>query len=217
MVHDGRLLLVLHAPPGPDPRVREGRFFWRDVAGRWTPDGSTPAQPGVGQLLTQFENNIADLQSAEDAADTAREYFDLLNRLNPLVRTTRNLQKALQEAREAEPNDRELLLWRDRADTLVRSAELLLADANNALDFAVAQRAEEEVEANRRVATASHRLNVMAAFFLPLATLAAVLGMNLKHGLEKWDIASAPWPTFGVLAVGVVFGALLALFITRKP
>ena len=49
MHEEGHLLLVLHAPPSPDSPHREGRFFWRDHAGQWTPPGVAPSQPGVGQ------------------------------------------------------------------------------------------------------------------------------------------------------------------------
>jgi hypothetical protein len=217
MVADGHLLLVLHAPPSADSAAREGRFFWRNPDGGWTPAGKSPGQPGLGQLLDEYQRAIDALQRAEDAAQSARQYFDLLNRLNPLKRSTRNLHAALQEAREAVPEDRQLLVWRDRAYALNREAELLHEDADNALDFAVAQRAEEEVEANRRIAVASHRLNVLAALFLPLATMAALLGMNLRHGLEDWNQRFPPWPAIGVLGAGLLCGVLLTLFITRKP
>jgi hypothetical protein len=217
MSAEGHLLLVLHAPPTPDTARREGRFFWRDPSGRWTPAGASPAQPGVGELITDYQRAIDALQQSEDSATTARDYFNLLNRLTPLLRSTRNLHKALEDARSTARDDRQLLVWRDQSYALERSAELLTEDAKNALDFAVAQRAEEEVEANRRIAVASHRLNVMAALFLPLATMAAVLGMNLDHGLQAWDVTYAPLLTIGVLGTGLLCGFLLALFITREP
>jgi hypothetical protein len=217
MQADGHLLLILHGPPGADPDVREGRVYWRDPTGKWTPSGTSPAQPGVGDLLTSFEKALDQLQVAEDAAKSARDYFDLLNRLNPMVRTARNLHQALQDAREAEPNDRQVLLWRDRAYSISRSAELLHNDAKNALDFAVAQRAEEEAVSSRRVAAAAHRLNILAAFFFPLATLVAIFGMELQNGLEPWDEKYAPLPMLGILGAGLVLGCILTMFITRKP
>jgi hypothetical protein len=217
MAADGHLLLVLHAPPDPDSAVREGRFFWRDPTGRWTPSGSSPAQPGVGDLLAAYEKAIDSLQRGEDVAKSARDYFTLLNHLNPLVRAARHLHKTLQEAREAEPGDRQLILWRDRAYAIERSAELLHNDAKNALDFAVAQRAEEEAESNRRVATAAHRLNVLVAYFFPIATLAAIFGMELRNGLEPWDESHAPLPMLAILGVGLALGVVLTALITRKP
>jgi hypothetical protein len=217
MAADGHLLVILHAPPGPDPDVRSGELFWRDLTGKWTPSGKSPGAPGLGELLTRFERDLDKLQGDEDSAKSARDYFNLLNRLNPMVRTTRNLHKALQDAREAAPDDRQLLLWRDRAYAIARSAELLHNDAKNALDFAVAERAEQEAESNRRTEAAARRLNILAAFFFPLATLVAIFGMELRNGLEPWDEKYAPLPMLGILAAGLVLGAVLTLFITRKP
>ncbi len=217
MAADGHLLVVLHAPPTPDSPTRTGRFFWRDPNGKWMPSGASPSQPGVGDLLSAYEKALDALQKSEDAATNARDYFDLLNKLNPMVRTSRNLHSTLQDAREAAPDDRQLLLWRDRAYAISRSAELLHADAKNALDFAVAQRAEEEAEHSRRLAAASHRLNVLVAMFFPIATLAAIFGMELRNGLELIDERQGPLPMLAILGVGAVLGLLLTAFITRKP
>jgi hypothetical protein len=134
-----------------------------------------------------------------------------------MVRTTRNLHATLQEAREAVPGDRQLLLWRDRAYAISRSAELLHADAKNALDFAVALRAEEEAEATRRVEAAGYRLNVLAAMFFPIGALSAFFGMELNNGLAEWDAKHAPMPMLAILGVGIILGLILTAFITRKP
>jgi hypothetical protein len=115
------------------------------------------------------------------------------------------------------PDDRSLILWRDRAYVISRSAELLHNDAKNALDFAVAKRAEEEAVTSRRAATAAHRLNILAACFFPIATLAAIFGMNLNHGLGQWDRQNAPLPLIAVLAIGLALGVVLMLFTNRKP
>jgi hypothetical protein len=217
MAADGHLLLVTHAPPAADQEERDGRFFWRDDRGAWTPSGASPAQPGVGELLREYERAIDKLQEDEDRAKSAREYFSLLNRLNPMVRSARNLHQVLQEAREAAPDDRQLILWRDRAYVISRSAELLQNDAKNALDFAVAERAEQEAEATRRVETSAHRLNVLVACFFPTATLAAIFGSNLDHGLRYYDDKYGPLPLIVMLAAGFLAGIVLAMFITRKP
>lgn len=217
MQADGHLLLVLHAPPSPDSAARDGRVFWRAADGTWTPAGSAPSQPGVGGLLAQYEAEIEKLQQAEDAAFSARSYFELLNRLNPLVRSARNLHEAIQEGREAVPGDRQLLLWRDRAYAISRSAELLHNDAKNALDFAVAERAEQEAESSRRALTAAYRLNILVACFFPIATLAAIFGVNFRHGLEGYDAANAPYPLLAMLGGGLVLGLILTMFINRKP
>jgi hypothetical protein len=214
---DGHLLVVLHSPPKPDTPQREGRFYWRDPEGTWASSGGLWIDQPLGNLLTEFEHAIDLLQQAEDVAKSARDYFDLLNKLNPFVRTTRNMLSALEQARDHVRDDRQLLVWRDRAYSIARAAELLQEDGKNALDFAVAQRAEEEAEASRRVAAASHRLNVLVACFFPVATLAAILGTNMHHGLEDLDSKYAPLPLLAVLGVGLITGICLAKFITRRP
>jgi hypothetical protein len=217
MQAEGHLLLILHAPPGEEADEREGRVFWREPGGRWTPAGTSPAQRGVSDLLSEYEKSLDLLQQAEDKASTARDYFQLLNRLNPITRAARNLYQVLQDAREAKPDDRSLILWRDRAYVISRTAELLHNDAKNALDFAVAQRTEEEAASTRRVETAAHRLNVLAALFLPFAMIEAVFGTSLHHGLEALDAQHQPLVMAGVMLAGILMGVVLMLFITRKP
>jgi hypothetical protein len=41
------------------------------------------------------------------------------------------------------------------------------------------------------------------AFFFPIATLAAVMGTNLRHGLEE---LYSPYPFAGMLVIGLVAG-----------
>ena len=64
---EGHLLVILHAPPKPEETEREGRFFWRDANGQWTPPGTAPSQPGIGQLLAEYER-MSDRVVATEAA-----------------------------------------------------------------------------------------------------------------------------------------------------
>ena len=214
---DGHLLLVLHSPPTSDHEVREGRLFWRAPDGKWTPGAMRHGQSPVDELLDEYDRALDELQQALADADESRDYFDMLNRLTPLVRALRNAHRVLQDAREAVPEDRQIILLRDRAYSLARAAELLHDDAKHGLEFEMARRSEEHSAAAHRMSVSAHRLNVLVAFFFPVATLAGILGMNLRHGLEDADKASGPWPLLAVLAGGLVGGALLALFVTRKP
>lgn len=212
MVADGHLLLVLHAPPQPDQDERQGRFYWRKPDGTWTPKGMTHGQLALGELLTEYERAIDDIDHAEDVASAAAEYFAILTAINPLVRSTRNLHDALQEARQAVPKDRQLIVLRDRAYNLSRRAELLYNDAKAALDFAIAKRGEEQAAASERMAVASHRLNLLVAFFFPLATLCAIFGMELRHGLEQFE---PPGPVIAIIGAGLLLGLVLMMFMTR--
>jgi hypothetical protein len=104
---------------------------------------------------------------------------------------------------------------RDQAYDLNRRAELLHDDLKNGLDYAVARQAEQQAESTYQISVAAYRLNVLAAFFFPIATLMAVFGSNLKHGFEDWDEVNRPYLLLGVLAAGLLFGMILSLFITR--
>lgn len=212
MTAEGHLLLVLHAPPRPDQDERQGRFYWRKPDGTWTPKGMTHGQLAVGELLTEYERAIDEIDQAEDVASAAAEYFTILTALNPLARASRHLHDALQEARQAVPKDRQLIVLRDRAYNLSRRAELLYSDAKSALDFAIARRGEEQAAASERMAVASHRLNLLVAFFFPLATLCAIFGMEIRHGLDQYD---PPGPMVAIVGIGLMLGILLTLFVMR--
>src|SRR5262245_5924719 len=125
---DGHILLVLHAPPGPDDIARRGRFFWRHPEGTWR---AAPAAERVANLethLADYRGQIEQLEHAEDEARKARDYFELLDRLAPLSRSIRHMYDALQDARDAAADDRELIVARDQAYDLNRRAELLHED-----------------------------------------------------------------------------------------
>jgi Mg2+ and Co2+ transporter CorA len=153
-----------------------------------------------------------DIDEAENIISTATEYFAILSALNPLVRATRNLHEVLQEARQAVPKDRQLIVLRDRAYSLSRRAELLYNDAKNALDFAIAKRGEEQAASSEKMAVASHRLNLLVAFFFPLATLCAIFGMEIRHGLDQYE---PPGPMVAIIGIGLLMGMMLMMFMTR--
>ena len=212
MFAEGHLLLVLHAPPGPEDDERQGRFFWRKPDGTWSSDNFGGGPAALNRHLEEFASVVEALEVQDDAAKTAEDYFTVLQAIAPLHRAAGNLHQTLQEARELLPDDRDLIRYRDQAYSIQRMAELLYDGVKNGLDFAMARRAEEQAKAAHQMSVASHRLNILAAFFFPVATLMAIFGANIQHGLEE---LSPPWPMITVLAVGLGFGAVLALFISR--
>ncbi|MBX3434727.1 MAG: hypothetical protein KF847_15520 [Pirellulales bacterium] len=217
MKAEGHLLLVLHAPPTADHELREGRFFWRNPQGKWAPAAMHHGQHALDELLDEYDRVLDELQEAFQKAEAARDYFNLFTRLNPLVRSLRHAHEALQSARESTPDDRQLIVLRDRAYAMVRAAELLQDDTKFALEFEQARREEEQAASAQRMAVSAHRLNVLVACFFPVATLAAIFGMNLRHGLEEVDETSGPWPLTAIVLGALASGFLLSLFITRKP
>ncbi len=214
MYADGHLLLVLHEPPGPDDRERNARLLWRDLTGfwRWSFDGSQTNL--LKQHIVTFAQRVDQLEKQLQAADCAEDYFELLQSVAPLHRTSRNLHTTLQQARELVPNDRDIIVARDSASDLERAFELLFTDAKNGLDYTVAQKTELQSQRSYEMATSAHRLNVLAALFLPVTAIASIFGMNVKHGLEAYPNALLFW---GILATGFVSGLLLTRLISQKP
>lgn len=212
---DGHLLLVLHAPPGADEAGRRGRFFWRDPDGNWKVAPRAEPVSSLVDHLADYRATMERLEQQEEAAGTAQEYFDLLDRLTPMTRATRHLQEVLQKAREAMPGERRLIVARDDAYELARRAELLYDDARNGLEFAVARHAEAQSESSHQMSVAAYRLNVLVALFFPIATLMAIFGTSLHHGLEAWDNTHGPLILAAVTGLGLLLGVVITRIITR--
>lgn len=212
MEADEHLLLVLHDLPKPHQPERIGQLFWREPSGIWhsTIPGAGPA--GLDEHLKTFARTIDQLTEAVEASRTSEACFKVLGRLSPLARSTRNMYTALQNARKACNDDPQLLEWRDQAYTLTRRVELLQSDAQTALDYEIARQAELQAEASHQMAASAHRLNILAAFFFPLATLSAVLDTNTLHLLPG---ISQRTSLVVMLVVGLLLGSGLTYLVTR--
>jgi hypothetical protein len=202
---EGHLLLVLHKPPGPDEQKREGVLFWRTPAGEWQQNRGGPGTGGLKRHVQEYaelEERLA--KDYEEARDVSR-LFELIDALTPLARSAHNMHAALQSAREAAGNDPLLIELRDLAYETERNFALLLEDARNALQFRTARQAEEQAALGRSALAASHRLNILAALFLPLTAITSLFGMNFEAGLDR----RLPWPFWVVLAAGIVLGVFI--------
>ena len=223
MAADGHLLLVLHAPPRPHDQMRVARFFWRAPDGSWNSKEMGSGISALNRHLEEYEALITVLDRQEHEARTAEAYFDVLERLTPLHRSVRNLYRVLQEARKLCPEYHDIIDARDWAYSLERSADLLFNATKNALDFTVAKQAEQQASASHRMATAAHRLNILAAVFFPIITLTAIFGVDFVTvaailGLDLTSIAASgfiPLVFLGVVLTGLVVGGILTRFVNR--
>ena len=211
MFHEGHLLLVLHAPPKPNQNVREGRVFWRKPNGDWAAkDGGGFA--ALKKHFLEFENVLEACEQQGEVAESPREYFSAIEGLTPIQRTASNLYQVMQEARKTVSEDRSLILLRDEAYQLSRRADLEFASAKNGLEFSMAKKTEEQADATYQMSVASHRLNLLASFFFPIVTVASIFGT----GLIQVDQNDA-WATLaGLMLFGLICGAILTFFVTRK-
>lgn len=213
MSAEGHLLLVLHCPPTADQDEREGRIFWRQPDGTWNSRGARNGQRALTNHLGAYRSRMEELEDMEEQAKTADDYFAVLSESSPLYRAARNQHIALQQAREHNAKARDVINYRDQSYEIERASELMHADTKNALDFMIAQRAEEQAKSGFQMAVSSHRLNVLVAFFFPIATLSSVFGTNLLHGYET---KHAPWLFVGLLVAGLLSGLILKAIITRQ-
>ena len=214
MIADGHLLLVLHQPPRHDQNERRPAIFWRNPAGEWRASGDESGGTALESHFAEYHSRLLELDEQEVDARKAEELFTILSEVTPLHRSARHQHAALQEARDQIKEARDLIYFRDRTYEIERAAELLYTDAKNALDFSIARRAEEQAQSSYQMAVSSHRLNVLAAFFFPIATLSAMFGINMQHGFEtEW----APQPFLVTMIGGLLIGFVLMLVVIRSP
>ena len=216
MVADGHILLVLHDIPDPEtPERREAKLFWRPPDGKWL--ASTGGPPSIAPLrahVEAFVDAAARLETLGDDADSADDWFALVYASSPMHRSARNMHRALQEAREAAKLDRALIAVRDLAGDAERAFELVHDHAKEGLDYTIAKQAEQQGRDGQHMLEAAHRLNMIAAVFLPVTAVATLLGMNLKHGLEDFP---APWTFWITLALTFVLGLWIKASMPRPP
>jgi len=214
MLVDGHVLLVLHKVPDVSDLDRFGRFFWREPDGTWHANGEGTGIDKLARHVATYEDAIRGLENKEEAARNASDYFAILKHIVPLRRASRLLHVALQQVREYVPDDHDLIRCRDEAGSVERSAELVAAEAQSGLEYAMALQAERQADHSRAMAISSHRLNRLVAIFFPIATVATVFGANLKFGFEE---AYFPVPFWVMVGSTILLGLILNMVMMSKP
>ena len=208
---EGHLLLLLHqVPREEDDEVRSAMVVWRDAAGDWKSAPGAGGLAGLESLLSSYRTTIHDLDEAVESAKSAREYFGVMRKMHPLQRATRNMFETIQSVRQALPDDTRIINARDQAADLERAIELVAADAKAGMDFTLAESANQQAISSEVANQEARRLNRMAAFFFPLATLVAVFGMNPPENICQ---SSGFW---AVLAAGIVLGFVVNGLVSLK-
>ena len=208
MLHEGHLLLVLHDLPGSAETARRASFYWRAPDGAWKSAGAA-SKGGVVALRAHVEGFTTAAQALEERvekASRAAEYFTVLQDVAPMLRAARNMHKTLQDARDGCPDDKDLITIRDQAYENERTLDLIQADAKNGLEFTIAKRAEEQAELSDQISRSGHRLNLLAALFLPITALGGILSINLEHGFEHQH---SPWLFWSVVGGAFLLGLLV--------
>lgn len=214
MHHEGHLLIILHEPPRAGFGERAARLFWRKPDGSWKATGSGAANIGALRLFVEEYQRAEDALEARAAAATkAADWFGLIHDTAPLLRAARGLHAALQEAREHTRTDQQIISLRDTAQDIERTLELIHSHAKSGLDFAIAKGTEDAAKNSEHVLESGHRLNLIAATFLPITALGSLFGMQLEHGLEH---EHAPYLFWGITAVAFLLGLIVRGTLPKK-
>jgi Mg2+ and Co2+ transporter CorA len=209
VVGESELLLVVHEVPEAGIPERKAIFFWRKHDGCWLePDGNGLNE--LGALLDRYAKAIDTNEELLEKTESTELVFKILKHAGPLTRSSRNLVHALEETLVQEPDDHQILSFRDRARELERAAELLQSDARETLIFWQAEASEAHAKASDRLGKILFKLNLITGFFLPLVALGSLLGMNVN--LPSF-IDHLFWLIF---FGGLVFGGLLLWYVARN-
>lgn len=206
MAADGHILIILHDLPHRNGDVA-ARLYWRKPDGSWK--SSASGATNINALRAHVEEFVAAIDALEARAATAsraKDWFAIMHEVSPLHRTVMGQAATLQEARDLVKTDRDLISIRDTAQESERAVEFLTTHARAGLDFTIAQSAENNAHATEHVVQSQHRLNLIAATFLPITAIAALLGTNLRSGLETWN---APYAFWIVMAVALLLGIIV--------
>jgi len=207
MAADGHILIVLHEVPNPDdPDKLDARVYWRKPDGTWKSQGS--GATNIAALRAHVETFVAAIDALEAKAakaTCAKDWFEIMHHAAPLHRMVRNQSATLAEARDLVKGDKDLIAVRDTAQENERSIELINHHARAGLDYTIAANAEATVKSTEHVVESQHRLNMIAATFMPITAISALLSMNLKHGFESYNAPYAFW----VVAAGAFLLGLL--------
>ncbi len=206
MSADGHLMIILHDVPrsNVDPVAR---LYWRRPDGSWKSSGSSATNINALRAhVDEFVTAIDELEMRATRAVLAKEWFAIMHEVSPLHRTVLAQSATLQEARDLMKDDRDLISIRDSAQENERAVELITTHARAGLDYTIAQAAENNAHATEHVVQSQHRLNLIAATFLPLSALGALLGSNLESGLERWN---APYAFWVVMAAALLIGIIV--------
>ena len=209
---DGHILIVLHDVPNPDdPDTLNARVYWRKPDGTWKSQGSSATN--IAALRAHVETFVGVIDALEQKAARAaraKDWFEIMHHAAPLHRMVRNQSAALAEARDLAKTDKELIAVRDTAQENERSIELINHHARAGLDYTIAANAEASAKGTEHVVESQHRLNLIAATFLPITAISALLSMNLKHGLESYNAPYAFWAVAaGAFLLGLIVRASL--------
>lgn len=214
MSEEGQYLIILHKVPSAEDRGdRTAALFWINEQGEWKSTPSSGGITGLVQHLHEYEETVKTLEAeldVPDALQSAEHLHTIYDNTTPLYRASRHLLVIMEELRQLFPQERKLLLLRDGAVNIERSADLLLADTKSSLDFLIARNSMKQADAAHEATLEANKLNRLAAFFFPVITIVSIL--SIKDPEEALREPS----TYIVIASGLLLGVILLCILKSK-
>ena len=218
------LVVMLHLPPSFDESAartqkRHAVYFWRHNLGEWSCSEGRHGAETLLEHVVKYEDAVESLESRAGAATSTNDWFEILAVVAPLRRAACNMADALQSAQHHVPQNvqAELQDATDAAIEVARDTELMQEQAQHSIDFLLAQQQETQARAGEAQVETAYRLNVIAAVFLPLATITSVFGMNLPSGMENSSRMFFWLVVLTGLGIGIGIGATLMRRRSLKP
>lgn len=215
MEHEGHLLLILHSVPNHESSDRKAVLFWRNVKGEWSTTDRGAGFACLKEHVTSFEVAIDELEESMEKASSPEDFYKVLKYAVPLARASTHLHNVMQQCREHCKENKEIISLRDEAYESERAAALVRDDARNGLDFEMARQAKEQADNSEEISEAAHRLNILAAFFLPITAIASLLGVNMFTGFENYSTTIPFWIMVGA-GFGLGWGLKSMVFKAKK-
>jgi len=207
MSEEDHYLIILHqVPTAKDRGLRKAALFWINNHGEWK---STPESGGVTGLTKHLDSYLEQVRMLENQLESASGsqaphiLHEIHDHATPLFRAARHLLSIMQELRDTFPDSREILLNRDTAITIERSAELLLADAKSSLEFLAVQNSIQQAQEAHKATLEANRLNRLAALFFPVITIASILSIEAPQQALNDPL------TYFILIIGLLLGIML--------
>lgn len=183
----GHVVILLHHPPQARTARRNAIYFWRHSLGEWSCSEGRHGVETLPDHVRKYEDAVESLEKRVASAQSTEDWFAILAVAAPLRRAACNMSDAFHSAQQLMPEGAaaELQEAADAAHEVARDVELLQEQAQHSIDFLLARQNEIQALASEAHVDAAHRLNIIAALFLPLATIASVFGMNVPSGMER--------------------------------
>jgi hypothetical protein len=172
-------LIILHDVPKHNVKKRKHVLFLKKKSAWFTSESENKLST-MNALIERYKVKLDNLDNLYDSTDSCDGLLKLMEEVLPISRAAHNMFEAIQHARKLMGKD--LIDLRDLSSDIARNYDLLYQDCKNKIDFIQIKKQEALEEITRKNLSATNKLNVLMATFLPLTAISSAFGMNFVSG-----------------------------------